>query len=258
MSNPALFVSHGPPSIPLDEVPARRFLEGLGTRLERPSAILAVSAHWMTDRPALTAAAQPGTIHDFFGFPDALYRMTYAAPGAPDLAARAQVLLEAAGFEADLDSSRGLDHGTWTPLRLIFPDADIPVIQLSIQPDQSPEHHIALGAAIAPLRNDGILVVGSGNTTHNLGAWRAHRHLPDGEAPDWVTGFADWVRDRVEACDADGLASYGNVPHGLDNHPSPDHFLPLFTALGTGGGTGRVLHKSVSYGVLAMDAYAFE
>lgn len=257
MTNPALFISHGAPTLPFDDVQVHHFFKGLADTLPRPTAILVISAHWMTARPTVSSATQPETIHDFYGFPEKLYQLRYPAPGAPDVAARVAALLRGSGITCDIDPSRGLDHGAWNPLLMIYPNADIPVLQLSIQPDESPAHHIALGKALAPLRDEGVLILASGSTTHNLAAWRENRHLPDGEAPEWVTDFADWVAANVESGGTGALEAYESHPHGLDNHPSNDHILPLFVVLGAGGDPAKVIHRSNSYGVLAMDAYAF-
>ena len=257
---PALFVSHGSPMIMLEDGKARRFLSGYAAELgARPRAILIASAHWETAEPRLTASAAPETIHDFGGFPDALHRMRYPAPGDPALAARARDLLADAGIAAALDPRRGLDHGTWVPLSLIFPAADIPVVQLALQSHLGPEHHYKRGAALRPLRDDGVLIVGSGSLTHNLMALRR-----DGgdraEPPPWVSAFDQWVADAVAARDVAALLAWQErAPYAQQNHPSDEHFLPLFVALGAGApaATGVRLHHSHTYGALAMDAYAF-
>ncbi|MEQ8604653.1 MAG: class III extradiol ring-cleavage dioxygenase [Marivibrio sp.] len=260
---PALFISHGAPTIPIDEgAEAKAFLEGLGAALEdevgRPSAILVLSAHWETDKPTVSAASAPETIHDFYGFPEALYRMRYPAPGAPALARRVVDLLAAAGAEAEADEDRGLDHGAWTPLLLSHPTADVPVLQLSVQPHLGPAHHRALGRALGPLRDEGVLIVGSGAATHNLPEFRGQR--PDAPAPDWVRAFADWLQETIEAGDDAALDAWRAAPEGARNHPTPEHFLPLFAALGAGtqGTPGRALHRSYRYGIIAMDCYRFE
>jgi 4,5-DOPA dioxygenase extradiol len=256
---PALFVSHGSPMLVLEDGRARRFLTSYAAELGRPSAILVASAHWETAEPRLTASPAPPTIHDFGGFPDALHRMRYPAPGDPVLAARAAGLLQAAGFRAALDPARGLDHGTWVPLSLLYPAADIPVIQLSLQTHCGAAHHYRLGAALRPLRDDGVLIVGSGSLTHNLMALR--RDADDRMAPPaWVSAFDQWVADKVAAGDVAGLLAWEEqAPHARDNHPSDEHFLPLFVALGAGAeaGRGARIHHSHTYGTLAMDAYAF-
>ena len=259
MQLPALFLSHGSPGLILEDCPARRFLASLGQNLPRPQAILVVSAHWESDKPEVTAAAAPETIHDFFGFPDALYRIDYGAPGAPDLAARIQSLLTTAGFEAGLDVERGLDHGAWAPLHLAYPAADIPVVQLSLQSRLGSDHHLALGEALRPLRGEGVLIVGSGTATHNLRAFRQHRLSLDMAPLPWAAAFADWLAEAVADDRREALLDWDQAPEALTNHPTPEHFLPLFVALGAGspGRAGRALHRSWTYGVLAMDAYAF-
>jgi len=256
---PSLFVSHGAPTLMIDPSPARDFLAGLGASLEPPKAILVISAHFNAPRPTLTAAAQPETIHDFGGFPDELYRMQYPAPGAPDLAARIALALNAAGFDAATHPARGLDHGAWVPLMLLYPEADIPVLQLSISMNQSPQWHYELGKALRPLRDEGVLIIGSGGATHNLRAVFSGSYRLDSPPPPWVSDFAGWLAQHVEAGDhAAILSAVGSAPHGRENHPTMDHILPLFVALGAGDdGPGQRLHHSTTYGVLAMDTYAF-
>ncbi len=256
---PSLFISHGSPTLVIEPSAARTFLEGLSGLFPRPRAILVVSAHFNAPRPTLTAAGKPETIHDFGGFPDALYRMQYRSPGAHALAGDIATHLQTAGFDAITDESRGLDHGAWIPLMLAWPQADIPVLQLSISMNQSPEWHYRLGEALAPLRDEGVLIVGSGGATHNLRAFFTYRPELNTPPPPWVTDFAEWLAGRIEAGDhAAVLEAVQAGPHGRDNHPTMDHILPLFVALGAGGtGPGKRLHKSTTYGILAMDAYSF-
>jgi len=254
----SLFVSHGAPTLPLADVPARRFLEQLGTRLARPEAILVASAHWETERPAVTASAINSTVHDFFGFAPELYEMRYAAPGSVVLAKRVAALLGAAGFACDLDTERGLDHGAWVPLFMAWPEADIPVLQVSLQSRLGPAHHLRLGRALAPLGEAGVLVIGSGSLTHNLAALSGD----DGNdrAPDWVGAFADWVADALEEGRSEELLDYRRrAPFAARSHPSEEHLLPLFVALGAAGAGARAerLHASVTRGGLRMDAFAF-
>jgi 4,5-DOPA dioxygenase extradiol len=256
---PSLFVSHGPPNLLLMDCPVRRFLADYGAILGRPRAILAVSAHWETAAPAVGTSKHPETIHDFFGFPPPLYALRYPAPGAPGLAKAAAQRLETAGFTVVGEPTRGLDHGTWAPLMLLYPEADLPVAQLAIQTSLGPTHHLALGEALRPLRGEGVLILGSGNLTHNLAEFRGQ--AADAPVPDWVQAFADWVAARLAADDRAALLEYrANAPHGGRNHPSEDHLLPLFVTLGAatpGAGSKRV-HASTLHGVLAMDAYRFE
>jgi len=254
---PTLFVSHGAPTLVLDPVPTRDFLLELGRSLPRPKAILAVSAHWDTPETCLTSGTSPHTMYDFYGFPDELYAMTYPAPGSPELAQKTADLLAKAGLSAGLDERRGLDHGAWVPLALMFPQADIPVVQLSINSSQSPTRHLALGRALAPLREDGVLILASGNATHNLREVFSHALL---ETPTpYAKAFADWLTQHVESGDTDPLLRYlEEGPNGARNHPTADHYLPLLVALGAGAGhTGRILHDGYTYGVLSMAAYAW-
>lgn len=255
---PALFVSHGAPTLVSDGVPARDFLAGLAAELPGPRAIVCVSAHWTTRRAAVSSTASPATIHDFYGFPEPLYELSYPAPGAPELAGRIAKLLGEAGIECDVDPGRGLDHGAWVPLLLMYPEADVPVVQLSLQSRLGPAHHLRLGEALVPLRDEGILIVGSGGFTHNLSEFRGQ--AADSPAPDWVTGFADWMSEAIEAGRRDDLLDYRRrAPHARRNHPSEEHLLPLYVAMGAGGAEtgGRRVHASFTYGVLAMDAFAF-
>jgi 4,5-DOPA dioxygenase extradiol len=255
---PALFLSHGAPTLATSAAPAADFLRGLSTQLtERPRAIIVASAHWERSSPRLSAMARNTTIHDFYGFPAPLYTLRYDAPGDPGLAKRAAGLLETAGFTAGLDDQRGLDHGAWVPLIMAWPHTDIPVLQLSIQTQLGPAHHLALGAALASLRDEGVLIIGSGSLTHNLGQFRGQAE--DAPEPAWVQAFADWTDAAVTEGRVDSLLVYRALaPQAAQNHPTEEHFLPLFFALGAGGGgPGRRLHRSTTFGILRMDAYAF-
>ncbi|MDB5735884.1 MAG: Dioxygenase [Alphaproteobacteria bacterium] len=247
---PAIFVSHGAPTLPFDDVPARDFLRGLGQGI-RPRAIVAVSAHWDTQRPAVNAVAVNGTMHDFGGFPQALYDLRYPAPG--DAALAAQVAGLTGGT---VDTTRGLDHGAWVPLMLMYPQADVPVVQLSVQRHLGAAHHIALGRKLAALRDDNVLVLGSGGFVHNL-----RRIAPPGSPePEWSQEFSGWMHDRLMAGDEAALADYrAQAPHAVMAQPTEDHFMPLFVALGAGGETAKAarLHSSATFGSLRMDAYSF-
>lgn len=257
---PSLFVSHGAPTLAIEPSSAHEYLKSASADFAKPEAIIVISAHHIAPGPAVTTDAQPQTIYDFSGFPEGLYDITYPAPGAPALASRIIDQLKQAGFAADADPGRGFDHGAWVPLHLMFPDADIPVVQVSIDMRKSPEWHYDLGRALAPLRREGILIIGSGGATHNLRAFFKGEYQLDAESPDWVTTFADWLSERIGAGDVPAvLDAVGSGPDGHRNHPTMDHILPLFVAMGAGGekAKGIRLHKSSTYGVLAMDAYAF-
>jgi 4,5-DOPA dioxygenase extradiol len=254
MSMPTVFVSHGSPMLFLEQdLPARAFLATLGKLVPRPKAIVAVSAHWNTEQPAVSLAAKPETIHDFYGFPDALYRLHYDAPGAPTLA---EHVAELTGAGRDL--KYGLDHGAWVPAMLGWPEADIPIFQLSVQPYMTPAHHIALGRKLSELREEGVLVMGSGSATHNLR--RLVRGQHDTPPEPWAKAFDDWVAETVEKGDEAALANYrSEAPHARDAHPTDEHFLPLHVAFGAAGkgAHGRALHRSFTSGNLSMAAYAF-
>ena len=251
---PSVFISHGSPTLPFDDVPARDFLRGLGAKLGTPKAVLVASAHWETPAPALNAVPRNATIHDFYGFPKPLYELRYEAPGAPALAERAASLLTGVGLRAFIDAERGLDHGAWVPLMLMYPQADIPVLQLSVQSRAGVAHHIALGRALAALREDDVLILGSGGFVHNLGAidWNG------GPQPEWSRAFADWTHRKLLARDETTLADYRmRAPYAVQAHPTEEHFMPLFVAYGAGGESALRLHSSATFGSLRMDAYSF-
>ena len=257
-SLPSLFVSHGAPTMAIDPGPTGAMLARLGQRLGKPRAIVMVSAHHMTPIPEAGTAARPETIYDFSGFPPALYQIQYPSAGAADIGARITALLRRAGFDVRVNPNRGLDHGAWVPLRLMFPDADVPVVPLSIQPRMDARHHFAVGRAIAALRSENILIIGSGNLTHNLGD--IQRWERDAGTTPYVFAFQAWFAERLAARDIEALLDWERqAPHGRRAHPTDDHLLPIFVALGAGEGSSLTLrlHDDVAYGVLAMDAYAF-
>ncbi len=223
MRMPVLFLGHGSPMNAIEDNESHRGWRALGERLPRPRAVLCVSAHWDTRGAFVTAAAQPETIHDFRGFPQALFDVRYRAPGDPALAQRAA---ELAG--ASLDPDRGLDHGAWGVLIAMYPAASVPVVQLSLDTSRPGAYHYALAKKLAPLRDEGILVVGSGNIVHNLGVWRRG----DGRPYDWALRFDAEVRKRIDAGDHQALADYASM--GEDARmavPTPEHYLPLLYAL---------------------------
>jgi 4,5-DOPA dioxygenase extradiol len=255
---PTLFLSHGAPTLPLVDTPAHEFLAGLAAQLgERPKAILVASAHWDTERPTVNAVATSDTIHDFHGFPRALYQLRYPAPGDPALAEHISDLLCEAGLESAVDHGRGLDHGAWVPLLIAWPQADIPVLELSVQSRLGPAHHLQLGQALAKLRAEGVLVIGSGSFTHDLRRFRGQ--ALDAPVPPDVDEFADWMSAAlVEGRSCDLLTYRHKAPHAADNHPTEEHLLPLFVALGAAGeAKARALHRSGMHGILRMDAFAF-
>lgn len=243
----------------VEDGPAHRFLASWNMLADRPKVILVISAHWeQRGGPAVSITEHPGTIHDFGGFPRELYEIQYAAPGAPEVAEQTVKLLRDAGYDVKVSSSRGLDHGAWVPLRLMYPAADIPVFQVSLISGAGPAEHYRLGAALQSLRAQGVLIMGSGSLTHNLYEFMGHRL--DDAAPHWVTDFENWMADALTAGRVTDLMDYRKLaPHAERNHPTEDHLLPLFVALGAAGeqAVASRIHASHTYGILAMDAYAF-
>ncbi|GAQ83165.1 4,5-DOPA dioxygenase extradiol [Klebsormidium nitens] len=255
-----LFLSHGSPTLPISDTPTRTFLEGLGRQISPvPKAILAVSAHWTTSEPSVTLTNAPETIHDFYGFPAVLYEQRYPVPGAPELARRTASLLRAAGLPVREDKKRGLDHGAWVPLKLMYPEAQIPVVQLSVMPDKDAAFHFRLGQALAPLKEEGVLVMGSGGVVHNLGEVFGRTPAAKGDG-NWARDFADWLDLALMEKRFSDVCSYlEKAPHARRAHPSPEHFLPLHVALGAAGedAEARQLHDSWEFKVLGLTSYEF-
>ena len=254
MKLPALFISHGAPTLAVEQTDSTRAWAKLAVELPKPKAILAVSAHWDTDAPIASAATHPETIHDFNGFPRALYEVRYPAPGAPELAARAASLLGTAGMPTRLDPHRGLDHGAWVPLKWMYPEADIPVAQLSVQSKRGAQHHFALGQALAPLRDEGVLILASGGIVHNLREiqWQAN------EPVEWARSFNDWIAARASSGAVEELIDYRrSAPSATRSHPTEEHLEPFFVAMGAGGAPVRRLELGIELGTLGMDSYVF-
>ena len=263
-SFPALFVSHGSPDTAIADTQAAAWLRRMAADLPRPRAIVVASAHFeVSGGVAVSADPEPETIHDFGGFAPELYAMQYPAPGEPALARRIADDLQAAGFPARAVDKRGFDHGVWVPLKLAYPDADIPVVSVSVDPRQGPEHHFRLGQALAGLGGEGVLVIGSGSFTHNLG--EAFKALRTGRrsigVPGWVQQFTGWMNDRLAANDRDALLDYRRqAPYAVENHPTDEHLLPLYVAMGAGGeaASAKLVHDSAEFGVLAMTMWRFD
>ena len=254
---PVLFISHGAPTFALNPGQLGPRLTAVGKQLARPQAILIVSPHWMTRGVRVATSAAPQTVHDFGGFDPELYTLQYPAPGHPALARRAIDLLRAAGWPAEAQEGQGLDHGAWVPLRFLYPQADVPVFQVSLPAGLSPAQAYALGQALRPLRDEGVMVVGSGSLTHNLQEFR----MDDGGVQaEYAREFAAWVRQTVEARDdARLLTTLDAAPHARRAHPTAEHFLPLLVAAGAASEDTAVetLEGGITYGVLAMDSYLF-
>jgi len=254
---PTLFVSHGSPMFAVEPGQAGPELARLGRTLPRPRAVLVLSPHWMTPGVRVTTTSAPPTIHDFGGFPPELYRIQYPAPGAPDVAARALELLRADGWDAAGDAQRGLDHGAWVPVRHLYPAADMPVVQVSMPRDLDAAGAVRLGRSVAPLADDGVLVIGSGSITHNLFEVFRTPGVPDAE---YAAQFVAWARGAVTRHDERALVDYlHSAPHAQRAHPTAEHYLPLPFAFGASSPDApvRVIDGGMTHGVLAMDAYLF-
>jgi len=251
---PALFLPHGAPDLALSDIPASRFLRDLFNDRPSPRGIVIISAHWETSNLQMTTSPQLSTVHDFGGFGGALHALRYPADSAPWLVELTQNALSAAGFAVGENATRGLDHGAWIPLMLAFPAADIPVVQLSL-PRRSPRDLFAIGRALAILSSQNVLVIGSGATVHNL------RHIaPEGHAaPEWATGFDDWLSAVLETQDWNALIDFHATEFGRVAHPTMEHLLPLIIIAGLcdarSDATMRCLHRSYSYGSIGMAAW---
>ncbi|MCO6056807.1 dioxygenase [Pseudomonas sp. MOB-449] len=254
---PVLFVSHGAPTFAVEPGLAGAKLRALGKALPRPTAIVVVSPHWMTRGTVRIGASEnPETIHDFGGFPEPLYRLYYPAPGQPDLASRIHAMLSAAGWSSAIDRTRGLDHGVWVPLLHLLPEADVPVVQVSLPMPLEPLGALRLGQVLQPLREAGVLIIGSGSLTHNLYEFRSG-HAPTAK---YVTRFAEWTAEKLRTGDIESLLEYRRLaPEAARAHPSEEHLLPLFVALGAAGEAYamQLIEGGVTYGVLAMDSCLF-
>lgn len=263
---PPLFLSHGAPNMALHETPVRGFMRGLGGCYPRPEAILAVSAHFETSGTAVVSDPSPEMIYDFRGFEPQLHEMVYPAPGHPALAGEVLESLHQAGIEAVDVGKRGFDHGTWVPLSLVYPDGDIPIVQVSIDPQASPEYHFKLGQALAQFPARNIAIITTGNITHNLPALFSKGRDPelDANIKSYVESFLAWFDDQLESNHLENLLNYRKkAPFAEENHPTDEHLLPIFVALGAANGTApekvkaRKIHASYTFDFLAMDAWEF-
>jgi 4,5-DOPA dioxygenase extradiol len=246
---PAIFIGHGSPMNAIEDTPAARGWRGIATRFETPRAVLCVSAHWVTEGVRLTGEAQPRTIHDFGGFPAGLFAVQYRAPGDPALAL--DIAARLAPFGARTDETWGLDHGTWSVLKWFYPYANVPTIQLSLDVRRTPADRYALGKALAPLREENVLVLGSGNIVHNLRHWR------DGAPQPWVAGFDAHIVDRIEAGDHAAVTAYETLPDAAVAAPDWDHFTPLLYVLGASDSEAPHVFNRFMIPGISMTSIAF-
>ncbi|XP_021772686.1 extradiol ring-cleavage dioxygenase-like [Chenopodium quinoa] len=260
--NQTFYLSHGSPTLSIDDsLPARHFLQNWKEKIfdQKPKSILIISGHWETNEPTVNSVDVSDTIYDFYGFPAPMYKLKYPAPGAPDLAKRVQEILTTSGIKrVHIDKKRGLDHGAWVPLMLMYPEANIPVCQLSIQMNKDATYHYNMGRALAPLKEEGVLIIGSGSATHNLRdlRWGAK----DEEVVPWAGEFDKWLEDALISGRHEDVNNFlQKAPHARKAHPSPDHFYPLHVALGAAGETTKaeLIHRSWSLGTLSYASYKF-
>lgn len=255
----AVFVPHGAPTFALDPGAAGAAMSQLARQLSTPRAIIVVSPHWDTAVPTVSTATQLETIYDFYGFPEALYRIKYPATGCPEGAQEVVAALQKRFDHVATDPTRGLDHGAWTPLRQMFPDADIPIIAVSNQSHAGTAHALAMGEALEELTHKGFLVIGSGNITHNLGDYRMAA-MQGGQTPAYVQCFADWVESELTNHHVQRMIDYRqHSREGVRSHPTEDHLLPLFVAMGAAGkdANAKAFYRGISSYVIAMDGYTF-
>nr|BAH66636.1 4,5-DOPA dioxygenase [Phytolacca americana] len=259
MIRETFYISHGTPLMAIDKsVQARPFLEGWREKVlsKKPKSILMISAHWETDVPTVNAVHHSDLVYDFYGFPAPMYQLKYPAPGAPHLARRIQEVLTASGLKCAVDKKRGLDHGSWVPLRLMYPEASIPVCQLSVQSNLDATHHYNLGRALAPLKEEGVLIIGSGSAVH-----------PSGNTPGsffgvarWAAEFDNWLEEALTRRRYDDVNNYKiKAPNWKLAHPWPEHLYPLHVAMGAAGekSKAKLIHRSWGHGILGYASYKF-
>lgn len=253
---PSLFVSHGAPTLLIEDVPARAFLASYGQAVGKPRAVIVISAHDTASVSVVSTAERHHAVHDYWGFPQELYRLDYAPAGDARLAARVTGCLRKAGIEVTQADKPGLDHGAWVPLKLMYPDADVPVVSVSLDLSLDNARLIAVGEALRAFRAEGILILASGGFTHNLREFRPG--TLHAEPPSYVVEFAEWMKQALLQRDSVALAHWERqAPHAQRAHPSAEHLLPLLVAYGAGGNETKVLHESYTHSILAMHAFAF-
>ena len=256
---PVFFIAHGAPTLAIEQGPYVDFLTKLHKTIQKPEAIVIFSAHYESPVQLIGSVKQYETIYDFYGFPKALYEMTYPAKGHQALAQEIHELFKANNIKSALDDERGIDHGAWTVLKLMYPECDIPVVTLSVDPDKNPQEHYNIGKALAPLREKGVLIIGSGNSVHNLRALNWY----DVNAPTdkWALEFDDWIEKQLKDWNVDELLQYEKkAPHFRKAVPSCEHFIPIILAAGAADGTRKVqpIHRSSQFGNLTYFPFRFD
>lgn len=254
---PSYFFAHGAPSLVLEEHAYTDLLKKFAAGMPKPKAIVIFSAHWEESVQTVSSVDQYSTIYDFGGFQDELYRMTYPAPGDRSLSGQIQSLFTKGGIPSKLDEARGLDHGAWAVLKLIYPDADIPVVALSVNRYLTNEQQYEIGKALSELREQDVLIIGSGGTVHNLRSvnWRAQG------VDEWAGAFDNWLQSKLEAWDTASLFNYEELaPNARMAVPTSEHFIPLLIAMGTGDANrkAKLLHRSYQYGNLSLSCWQFD
>ncbi|ANF81388.1 dioxygenase [Acinetobacter sp. NCu2D-2] len=252
---PGLYISHGSPMLALNPEQVGPALERLSINLPRPQAIVVMSAHWESNALEVSISIRPETWHDFRGFPQELYQIRYPAPGNPELSEKILGLLSDAGFAVHANSTRPRDHGVWMPLLHMYPEADIPVVEISLPMSMTSDDIYKIGQTLAPLREQQILLIGSGSITHNL---RELTRTGDTSiVPEWASSFRNYVVNKLSHNDVDAILDWTTIPHVQRNHPTLEHFAPLFFSMGTGTRFSLV-HSSFTMGALGMDIYRFD
>ncbi|MCU4322788.1 dioxygenase family protein [Acinetobacter schindleri] len=252
---PGLFISHGSPMLALNPEQVGPALERLSVNLPRPEAIIVMSAHWESNALEVNTGIRPETWHDFRGFPPQLYQLRYPAPGKPELAEQILGLLSEAGFNAYANNSRPRDHGVWMPLLHMYPDADIPVVEISLPMNMTAHDIYKIGQTLAPLREQQVLLIGSGSITHNLR--ELDRTGQSNTVPEWASTFRNHVVSKLSHSDYEAVLDWSSIPYLERNHPTLEHFAPIFFSMGTGTRFSLV-HSSFSMGSLGMDIYRFD
>jgi 4,5-DOPA dioxygenase extradiol len=253
---PAYFFAHGAPSIVLEENAYTTFLKGIAANTPKPKAIVLFSAHWESAVQTVSATESYSTIYDFSGFTDELYQVTYPAKGERSISDQIQALFTKQGIPSELNEVRGLDHGAWGVLKLIYPDADIPVINLSVNRNLTNEQQYEIGRALAELREQDVLVIGSGGTVHNLRSVKWNVEATD----KWAVEFDDWLKSKLETWDTEALFRYHELaPYAAQSVPTNEHFIPLLLAMGAGDKTrqAKLLHRSYQHGNLSLSCWQF-